>query len=105
LDLRVFAPESRPLDYRGLDSVPQLPLADDDAKSVIWHEVHELLGFAMIGLLLVHIVGAVRHQRAGSALRERMLVSRPRWLRPLISLAVLVWLLGLSLDLLGTRVT
>lgn len=56
-----FAPDARPLDYRGLESVPELPLAHDDAASFFWHEVHELMGFALIGLFLLHIAGALKH--------------------------------------------
>lgn len=97
-----LASETRPLDYRGLNSVPKLWLAVDDAASSIWHEVHELAGFGLIGLFLLHIVGAVRHQIQGTAmLRDRMLLHRPRWLRPIVYLSVFLWLIGLSVDMLG----
>jgi cytochrome b561 len=101
-----LAPESRPLDYRGLGSVPELWLANNDAASLAWHEVHELLGFALIGFLLFHIMGAFRQQlSANTEMRERMLSSGPRWLRPLVALSVLIWAVGLAFDLFGVRVT
>lgn len=101
-----LASSTRALDYRGLDSVPRLWLAIDDAASSTWHEAHELAGFTLIGLFLVHIAGAYRHQLLGPViLRERMLTRRPRWLRPLIFLCIGLWLAGLSFDLLGLRLT
>ncbi|HEX6376299.1 MAG TPA: cytochrome b/b6 domain-containing protein [Allosphingosinicella sp.] len=101
-----LAPDSRPLDYRGLETVPDLPLAKDDAASFAWHEAHELLGFGLIGLVLLHILAALRHQLSGQqALTERMLPRRPRWLRPLVLAGLLLWLAGLALDLAGVRLT
>src|SRR5687768_453928 len=57
-----LAPDSRPLDWRGGDSVPELPLGISDPAAFFWHEVHELMGFAMIGLFLLHIAAALKHQ-------------------------------------------
>ncbi|HYE27691.1 MAG TPA: cytochrome b/b6 domain-containing protein [Allosphingosinicella sp.] len=101
-----LAPDARPLDYRGLASVPELPLAEEDSASFAWHEAHELLGFALVGLLLVHLAGALRHSLPGrETLTERMLPRRPRWLRRLVLFALLLWLAGLALDLAGIRLT
>ena len=101
-----LAPAARPPDYRGLGTIPELPLAKDDSASFAWHEAHELLGFALIGLFLLHILAALRHQLSGTgAAGERMLPRRPRWLRPLVLLALLLWLAGLGLDLAGVRLT
>jgi cytochrome b561 len=100
-----MAPEGRPLDYRGPDNIPELPLPVDDRASFAWHEVHEILGFAFIGAFLLHIGGVLRHEVLGQgAIAERML-PRPRWFRLLIAAAVVLWLLGLSLDLLGVRIS
>jgi len=57
-----LTPATRPLDYRGLASVPRLPLATSDTASFAWHEAHELMGFAMVGLFLIHIAAALKHQ-------------------------------------------
>jgi cytochrome b561 len=57
-----LAPDSRPLDWRGGDGVPELPLGMDDPAAFFWHEAHELMGFAMIGLFLLHIAAALKHQ-------------------------------------------
>lgn len=101
-----LAPESRPLDYRGLATVPELPLGKDGAASFAWHEAHELLGFGLIGLVVLHILAALRHQLSGTGESgERMLPRRPLWLRPLVLLALLLWLTGLGLDLAGVRLT
>jgi len=100
-----MAPEGRPLDYRGPDNIPELPLPVDDRASFAWHEVHEILGFAVIGLMLLHVAGVLRHEVLGEgAIADRML-SRRRWFRLLIAAAVILWLLGLSLDLLGVQLS
>lgn len=57
-----LAPEERPLDWRGPDGVPELPLGISDPASFFWHEAHELMGFAMIGLFLLHIAAVAKHQ-------------------------------------------
>ena len=101
-----LASETRPLDYRGFDSVPKLWLAENDPASGAWHEAHELLGFALIGLFLVHFIGALRHQFWGSsALRNRMPLRRPRWLLAVVFLSVLLWFVGLLFDISGVRIT
>ena len=57
-----LAPDSRPLDWRGGDGVPELPLGISDPAAFAWHEAHELMGFAMIGLVLLHVAAALKHQ-------------------------------------------
>jgi cytochrome b561 len=100
-----MAPEGRPLDYRGPDNIPALPLPVDDRASFAWHEVHEILGFVFIACMLLHITGVLRHEVLGKGgIAERML-PRPRWFRLLVAAAVILWLVGLSLDLLGVRIT
>ena len=101
-----LAPTSRPLDYRGRETVPELPLAPDDAASYFWHEIHELLGFAMIGLFLLHLAGAARHQYfAGTPLVGRIAgaPARRRLLAVTMGLALALWAVGLTLDLLDIR--
>ncbi len=70
-----------------------------------WHEAHELTGFALIGLFLVHLSGVARHQlltRGGLLAR----MAGPGVPRPLAGFAILflaLWLIGLSLDFFGIR--
>lgn len=56
------APVGSPVDYAGWNSVPRLPLARDAGLAWTWHEIHELMGFAMIGLFLLHIAAALKHE-------------------------------------------
>jgi cytochrome b561 len=41
---------------------PGLPLAKDKATFGVFHEIHEILAFLMAGLLVLHILGALKHQ-------------------------------------------
>jgi cytochrome b561 len=100
-----LAPDSRPPDFRGLESVPELPFAHDDGAALAWHEAHELMGFAMIGLFLLHIAGALRSQMRHGDFLDRMVTRSSPYgaLRLLAALAASVWVLGLALDMLGVR--
>lgn len=49
----------RPLDWFGLFPIPYLPVGR--AAGGFGHEAHEILGFAMAGLVIVHILAALRH--------------------------------------------
>ncbi len=49
----------RPLDWFGLFPLPYLPVSG--AAGALGHEVHELLGLSMAGLVLIHIAAALRH--------------------------------------------
>ena len=98
-----LAPASRPLDWRGGEGVPKLPLAVDDSAAALWHEAHELAGFALLGLVGLHVAGALRHLLVSrSGLAERMTGSAPLMARAVLAL-LLVWVAGLALDLLGVR--
>ncbi len=52
----------RPLDFFGLFPVMKFDVVRESALWEIAHEGHELLGFAMIGLLVLHIAAALRHR-------------------------------------------
>ncbi len=52
---------SRPLDFYGLFAVMKLPVEKGSTLVDISGEGHELLAFAMIGLLVLHIAAALRH--------------------------------------------
>lgn len=50
-----------PLDFYGLFPVMKFDVVKDSALWDVAHEGHELLAFAMIGLLVLHIGAALRH--------------------------------------------
>jgi cytochrome b561 len=52
---------SRPLTWFGLFDIPKLPVEQTEAFGEIMEGRHELLAFALIGLLVLHIAAAVRH--------------------------------------------
>lgn len=37
-----------------------------------FNEVHEILAFLLIGLIVIHIIAAIKHRLAGSGISERM---------------------------------
>jgi cytochrome b561 len=101
-----LAPPERPLDYRGYESVPRLPLSRSDEASFTWHEVHELLGFAMLGLVALHVAAVLRHRFFGEReLLGRMLEGKRRGLRLVILAVGLLWLIGLGLDFFAVRIS
>lgn len=51
----------RPLDFYGLFPVMKFDVVKESTLWELSHEGHELLAFAMIGLLLLHIGAALRH--------------------------------------------
>lgn len=52
----------RPISFFGLFDVPKFAVVKDSLMAEISHEGHEILGFVMIALLVVHIAAALRHQ-------------------------------------------
>lgn len=48
-----------PLDWFALFPIPYLPIPPSLAH--LGHEAHELLGFAMLGLVALHVAAALRH--------------------------------------------
>jgi cytochrome b561 len=50
-----------PLDFFGLFPVMKFDVVKESTLWDIAHEGHELLAYAMIGLLLLHIIAALRH--------------------------------------------
>lgn len=51
----------RPIPFFGLFDVPKFAVAKGDFLAEVSHEGHEILGFVMIGLLVLHIAAAIRH--------------------------------------------
>lgn len=56
------ATKPRPLTFFGLFDIPFLPVARTEAGAGLFNEVHEVLAFVTIGLLLLHVAGALKHQ-------------------------------------------
>ncbi len=52
----------RPISIYGLFEIPKLGVEPSEAFKDIMEERHELLAFATIGLLLLHIAAALRHR-------------------------------------------
>ena len=55
----VSGAKRRPLEWFGLFDIPYLPVSD--ALSDIGRQAHELLGWGLIALLIVHVGAALRH--------------------------------------------
>lgn len=51
----------KPLGFFGLFDVPKFNVIKDSMLAEVAHEGHEILGYAMIALLVLHIVAALRH--------------------------------------------
>lgn len=56
------SPSKYPLTWFGLFDWPRLPVAKDAPLAGISHEAHEVLGFVMLALVVLHIAAALRHQ-------------------------------------------
>lgn len=50
-----------PINIYGLFHIPELPVEESKAFAELMSERHELLAFATIGLLVLHIAAALRH--------------------------------------------
>jgi cytochrome b561 len=50
----------RPLSWFGLFDIPYLPVSPAGASAA--HEGHEVLGYAMLALVALHVAGALYHQ-------------------------------------------
>jgi cytochrome b561 len=67
---------ARPLTFYGLFDVPKLAVPQDRAFAALMGERHELLAFFLIGLLVLHIIAALRHHIVlEDGVMARMLVS------------------------------
>lgn len=54
----------KPFSFFGLFQMPILPLRGEDAHELL-EELHEIMGKAMIGLILLHVAGALKHHLEG----------------------------------------
>ncbi|GGC11303.1 cytochrome b [Novosphingobium endophyticum] len=50
-----------PLTFFGLFPWPKLPISKDNPLAGLAHEVHEVFGFVMLGLVVLHVLAALRH--------------------------------------------
>lgn len=53
--------KGKPVSLFGLFDVPALPVGADEPTVDMFHELHEVFAFAMIGLLLLHVGAALKH--------------------------------------------
>jgi len=56
------ATQRRPLTWFGLFDIPYLPVARGGSLAGVSHEFHEIAGYAMIALIVLHIAAAIKHQ-------------------------------------------
>lgn len=54
--------EGYPVNMFGLFDMPSLPVEKSKALAHVMHERHELLGYAMLILVVLHVAGALKHQ-------------------------------------------
>ncbi len=52
----------KPVNAFGLFAYPGLPLEQSKANAELFGEVHEVLGIVMLALVLLHVLGALKHQ-------------------------------------------
>ena len=63
--LMISAPaERRPFHWYGVFDLPYLPVQGNKSLGDFAHEGHEILGYAMIALLVLHVAGALKHHFA-----------------------------------------
>ncbi len=59
--IMVSAGRGDPVSWFGLFDIPALPIAQSEDTAGLFHEVHEYAAFLMIGLLVLHVGGALKH--------------------------------------------
>jgi cytochrome b561 len=63
--------------WYGLFTVPPLPAAKD--THALWSQSHEILGYAMLVLLVLHVAGALKHHFEG---HKHLIGRMAPWLAP-----------------------
>jgi cytochrome b561 len=53
--------KGKPVSLFGLFDVPALPVGADKPTADMFHELHEVFAFVMIGLLVLHLGAALKH--------------------------------------------
>ena len=51
-----------PLIFFGIFPLPMFPVPQDKAIAGVWADRHELMAYAMLALLLLHIAGVLKHR-------------------------------------------
>lgn len=59
--IMVSAGRGDPVSWFGLFDIPALPVARSRETAGLFYEVHEYAAFAMIGLVILHVAGALKH--------------------------------------------
>lgn len=68
----------RPFTWYGLFDLPYLPVEGNRAVGGLSHDAHERLGYLLIALLALHVVGALKHHlRDSPGFLGRMGLGRP----------------------------
>ena len=57
--------DGRSTSFYGLFDLGPLPVSRGDDTHELLEEVHELLGWTMLGLMLLHVLGALKHHLGG----------------------------------------
>ncbi|MES2753632.1 MAG: cytochrome b [Pseudomonadota bacterium] len=70
--------KAKPFDWFGVFTVPKLPVSADVSK--FGHDAHELLGWGMLALVVLHVAAALRHH---FLLRDSVLARMTPGVRPL----------------------
>lgn len=55
----------RPTPFFGLVEIPRLPVSNSDGARTLYGELHEILGFLTIALIILHVAGALKHHFQG----------------------------------------
>lgn len=71
-------PGASPISWFGFFEIPQLPIADNKATAHFWEEVHEISAFVMIGLIVLHVAAALKHQFIN---RDDVVARMAPWIR------------------------
>lgn len=53
--------KGKPVSMFGLFDVPALPVGSDEPTADMFHELHEVFAFVMIGLFVLHVGAALKH--------------------------------------------
>lgn len=65
--LMVSAATGKPVNWFGVFEIPALPVARSAATAVYYHDLHEYAAFLTLGLLALHVGGALKHSLFGRA--------------------------------------
>lgn len=58
------AKEGAPVSWFGQFDIPALPVSSDKPTIGMFHEMHEIFAFLMLGLIVLHVAAALKHQFA-----------------------------------------